>query len=167
MIEIAETRSPVGPLRLAVAGGRLAALVFVDGWGAAERRLASRFRGEDLKPARDPAGVVGLLGAYFDGDLAALDGIDVDAGGTPFQRSVWTALREVPAGHTASYADLARAARSARAVRAVGTATGANPVCIVVPCHRIVRSDGSLGGYGGGIDRKRWLLAHERRHASS
>lgn len=167
MIEIAETRSPVGPLRIAVAGGRLAALVFADGWEAAERRLAARFRGEDLKPARDPAGVVARLGAYFEGDLAAFGGIDVDAGGTPFQRRVWAALRAVKAGRTASYADLARAARSARAVRAVGTAMGANPVCIVVPCHRIVRSDGSLGGYGGGLDRKRWLLEHERRHASS
>jgi len=86
----------------------------------------------------------------------------VDPGGTPFQRAVWAALRRIPPGTTCSYTDLARAVGAPTAVRAVGTANGANPVAVVIPCHRVVRSDGSLGGYGGGLDRKRWLLEHEK-----
>jgi methylated-DNA-[protein]-cysteine S-methyltransferase len=101
------------------------------------------------------------LAGYFAGDTAALDGIDVELNGTPFQRRVWEALRGVPAGQTASYAEIARRIDAATAVRAVGAANGANPVAIVVPCHRIIGSSGSLTGYGGGLDRKQWLLRHE------
>jgi len=94
----------------------------------------------------------------------AIEQIDIDPQGTDFQRAVWQAIREVPAGQTASYQEIAQAVGKPSAYRAVGTATGRNPLGIAVPCHRIVRSDGGLGGYGGGLDRKEWFLEHERKH---
>jgi len=101
------------------------------------------------------------LEAYFAGDLLAIDRIQVNSGGTAFQRDVWTALRLIPVGQTLSYGALAAQLGRPAAVRAVGLANGANPTGIVVPCHRVIGADGSLTGYGGGIERKRWLLAHE------
>src|SRR5439155_26921038 len=102
------------------------------------------------------------LRRYLDGELHALDDIDVDLGGTPFQQRVWAALRKIPVGVTRSYGELARAIGKPAAVRAVGLANGKNPVSLVVPCHRVIGSDGKLVGYGGGIERKRWLPPHER-----
>lgn len=101
------------------------------------------------------------LEAYFDGDLHAIDTLAVRMGGTPFQQGVWTALRQIPVGQTLSYAALAGRIGRPAAVRAVGLANGANPIGVVVPCHRVIGADGSLVGYGGGLDRKRWLLEHE------
>jgi O-6-methylguanine DNA methyltransferase len=94
-----------------------------------------------------------------------LDFVAVKTGGTPFQRMVWSALREIPAGAPTSYGELAKSIGRASAVRAVGLANGANPIGIVVPCHRVIGANGSLTGYGGGLERKQWLLAHEARHA--
>jgi methylated-DNA-[protein]-cysteine S-methyltransferase len=94
-------------------------------------------------------------------ELAAIDGILVETGGTAFQRSVWAALRNIPVGLKLGYGALASRLKCPKAVRAVGLANGANPVEIVVPCHRIIGSDGTLTGYGGGVHRKRWLLNHE------
>ncbi len=117
-----------------------------------------------LTETSDPSGFTSALRAYFDGDIAAIDALPVaDVPGTPFQRSVWRALREIPGGETISYAELARRIGKPAAVRAVGLANGANPIGIVVPCHRVIGSDGTLTGYGGGVERKRWLLAHENR----
>ena len=99
--------------------------------------------------------------AYFAGDLAALAAISWRTGGTDFQRSVWTALCAIPVGETVTYKQLAERIGRPSAVRAVGLANGANPVGVVVPCHRVIGSDGSLTGYGGGLERKRWLLTHE------
>ena len=104
------------------------------------------------------------VAAYFEGDVEAIEEIEIDPQGTDFQVAVWRAIREVPAGKTVSYQDIARAVGKPSAYRAVGTATGRNPVGIAVPCHRIVRSDGGLGGYGGGLHRKEWFLEHERKH---
>jgi methylated-DNA-[protein]-cysteine S-methyltransferase len=101
---------------------------------------------------------------YFAGDLAAIDELPVRTAGTPFQRDVWRALRAIPHGTTVSYAKLAEQVGRPNAVRAVGLANGSNPIGVVVPCHRVVGSNGSLTGYGGGIERKRWLLQHEIRH---
>jgi methylated-DNA-[protein]-cysteine S-methyltransferase len=141
--------SPVGPLAVAVDGGALCEL-----WFGAE---AAGERVDDLPE------VTGPLRRYFDGDLAALDPLRVaPTRGTPFQRAVWGALREIPAGATASYGDIARRIGRPSAVRAVGAANGANPIGIVVPCHRVIGTDGSLTGYAGGLERKRWLLRHER-----
>jgi methylated-DNA-[protein]-cysteine S-methyltransferase len=99
--------------------------------------------------------------AYFEGNLKAIDTLAVETGGTPFQKSVWAALRKIPAGRTLSYGALAKRLKRADAVRAVGAANAANPICVVVPCHRLVGADGSLTGYSGGLHRKQWLLVHE------
>ncbi len=101
------------------------------------------------------------LDRYFDGDLKAIDALPVDPGGTPFQARVWKALRGIPVGRTAAYGELAKRLGDPKAVRAVGLANGQNPIAVVIPCHRVIGADGSLVGYGGGIERKRWLLAHE------
>ena len=103
------------------------------------------------------------LEAYFAGELAAIEPLKTTAPGTDFQRDVWRALRSIPIGRTLSYGALAAKIGRAAAVRAVGLANGANPIAIVVPCHRVIGANASLTGYGGGIERKRWLLEHERR----
>jgi methylated-DNA-[protein]-cysteine S-methyltransferase len=113
----------------------------------------------------DPFGLVSSLTRYFDGEIAILDGIPVAFSGTPFQRKVWTALRSIEGGATLSYGALARRIHEPHAVRAVGMANGRNPIGVVVPCHRVIGSDGTLTGYGGGLARKRWLLEHEARYA--
>ncbi|RZL08841.1 MAG: methylated-DNA--[protein]-cysteine S-methyltransferase [Rubrivivax sp.] len=99
--------------------------------------------------------------AYFGGDLTAIENVPVETAGTAFQREVWAALRTIPAGQTLSYGALAARLNRPQAMRAVGLANGANPVSIVVPCHRVIGAKGALTGYGGGVARKRWLLAHE------
>jgi methylated-DNA-[protein]-cysteine S-methyltransferase len=101
------------------------------------------------------------LDAYFEGELAAINELATATNGTPFQRAVWAALRRIPTGRTLSYGALARKIGRPAAVRAVGLANGANPIAIVVPCHRVIGANASLTGYGGGLERKRWLLAHE------
>ena len=118
-------------------------------------------KGFTLEPAANPSGLTARVASYFAGDLRAIDALPVALGGTPFQRAVWTALREIPCGTTLSYSDLARRIGRPSAVRAVGLANGANPIGVVVPCHRVVGRDGRLVGYGGGMSRKRWLLDHE------
>ena len=121
---------------------------------------------EPVETAPDPAGAITALRSYFRGALDALDGIPVELHGTPFQRRVWQQLRTVRAGTTSSYSNIARAIGAPAAVRAVGAANGANPVALIVPCHRIIGADGRLTGYGGGLDRKRWLLEHEANAGS-
>jgi methylated-DNA-[protein]-cysteine S-methyltransferase len=101
------------------------------------------------------------LAAYFDGDLVAIDAVPAGKFGTAFQRAAWRALRDIPAGRPITYGALAARIGNPKAVRAVGLANGRNPISIGVPCHRLIGADGSLTGYGGGIERKRWLLDHE------
>jgi methylated-DNA-[protein]-cysteine S-methyltransferase len=103
------------------------------------------------------------LTAYFLGTVAALEDLPLDMRGAPFEMRVWIALRTIPPGQTTSYGAIAHALGSAGASRAVGAANGANPIAIIVPCHRVIGSSGSLTGYGGGLDRKTWLIDHERR----
>lgn len=110
-------------------------------------------------PAQSPARLA--LEAYFAGELAAITALRTETRGTTLQRAVWSALRNIPAGTTLSYGQLAREIGNPTAVRAVGAANGANPISVVVPCHRVIGADGSLTGYGGGLERKRWLLEHE------
>ena len=147
--------SPVGPLTLVDEEARLAGLYMAD-----QRHLpaASTFgpRDDAVQPALREQ-----LTAYFAGELREFD-VPLAVAGTPFQRRVWAALQQVPYGTTCSYADLAAAIGRATAVRAVGAANGRNPVCIVVPCHRVVGSGGSLTGYAGGVGRKQLLLALEQ-----
>lgn len=153
--------TPAGSVVLVRRGGKLVALVFEDRWKGMDEQLEGRF-GEILLEGEESGGAPGrALRAYFAGDLGALSGVAVDTAGTPFQELVWEALRRIPASRTWSYAELAREIERPSAVRAVAAANGANPVSIVIPCHRVIGSDGSLTGYGGGLTRKRWLLVHE------
>lgn len=123
-------------------------------------RLPGTSPGDVVATDRLPS-LDGRVARYLDGDLAALDEVPVDQAGTDLQRAVWDGLRAIPAGQTRTYTELADAAGSPRAVRAVGSACGRNLIAPFVPCHRALRSDGSLGGYYYGLDVKRWLLAHE------
>ncbi len=139
-----------------------------------ETVLAAGFTDEvDALLARVPPGVdadldrpVKAVRAYFDGDLTAIDGVAVEQRGGPFLESAWAALRAVPAGAPVSYTGLAAAAGRPAAVRAAAQACARNAAALFVPCHRVVRTDGTLGGYRWGIEIKRWLLAHERETGS-
>ena len=160
-LERTDLESPIGKVTIVARDGALCALSFGGLGGGVRRTLERRFGPFRLRPADRKNPVVSRIEAYFRGDLGAVDDLEVDAGGTCFQRRVWEALREVPAGETASYQELAAELGRPTASRAVGSANARNPIALVVPCHRIVRSDGSLGGYAYGLTRKRWLLEHE------
>jgi len=154
--------SPLGVLLLVYdEAGRLRALDFEDYEHRLGRLLARHYGEVALTEAPAPQAITEALCAYFAGDFAALDSIEIETGGTPFQRAAWAALRRIPPGATRSYADQAAAIGRPKAVRAVGLANGANPIAIVTPCHRVIGADGSLTGFGGGLHRKRWLLEHE------
>ncbi|MEO7141958.1 MAG: methylated-DNA--[protein]-cysteine S-methyltransferase [Bryobacteraceae bacterium] len=120
-----------------------------------------------MEPGGNRYGFTSALESYFAGDLECLQSLPVSTGGTVFQRSVWQALRSIPAGETTGYGSLAKRLGQPSAARAVGLANGANPVGIVVPCHRVIGANGSLTGYGGGLQRKQWLLDHERKHSGA
>jgi methylated-DNA-[protein]-cysteine S-methyltransferase len=159
-LEVATLPSPIGPLGLAAEGGVLVAVTF-DGLRPL-RAWASRVLGRcEWVDVEDPAGVSAPLRRFFDGDLDALASIPVRLHGTEFQRRTWQMLRRIPSGKTWSYRRLAQELGDPRATRAVGAANGQNPVPVIIPCHRVIGSDGSLTGFGGGLDRKRWLLQHE------
>ena len=162
MTTVARVRfsSPVGVLEGFVHEDALCAFSFADGRYNPLATITARLGPVEVVDG-DPLHVESIFRDYFDGGLERLDGIRVDTGGTPFQRKVWEVLRTIPAGQAWSYLDVARRVGAPEAVRAVGAANGANPVAIVVPCHRVIGSNGRLIGYGGGLDRKRWLLAHE------
>ena len=154
--------SPVGDILLAHdEDGRLRALDFGDFEARMHRLLRLHYGPVDLVPALAPRSSTGPLGAYFAGVLDAVAAIPTNTGGTPFQRAVWAALRRVPAGGTVSYGTLAATIGRPGAFRAVGLANGANPIAIVVPCHRVIGANNTLTGFGGGLYRKRWLLEHE------
>jgi methylated-DNA-[protein]-cysteine S-methyltransferase len=163
-IETAVVQTPLGPVTLYARGRALVGLEFADRAArraALERRLRRHLGEFELREVRDPAGARGALEAYFAGDPHALSGQPVDLHGTPFQLAVWRELRRIPPGRTLSYAALATRVARPRAVRAVGQANGSNPVSLFVPCHRVIAADGGLGGYGGGLTRKRRLLELE------
>ena len=154
--------SPLGEILLVSdEDGRLRALDFHDHQPRLLRLLRLHYGDRPLTPGAAPAGIRAALDRYFGGELSALAAIAWATAGTPFQRSVWAALGAIPAGETVSYAALARRIGRPAAVQAVGLANGANPVAIVVPCHRVIGSNGALTGYGGGLPRKAWLLRHE------
>jgi methylated-DNA-[protein]-cysteine S-methyltransferase len=155
-------KTPIGEALLVTdAEGCLRLLDWSDFESRLQRLLHRQYGAIDLMPGRAPAGMRRALDAYFAGDLDLLREIPWRTGGTPFQRKVWKALCSIPVGGTLSYGALAARLGMPRAMRAVGLANGANPVSVVVPCHRVIGSDGTLTGYGGGLHRKRWLLKHE------
>jgi methylated-DNA-[protein]-cysteine S-methyltransferase len=144
MLSVETIATPIGPVHLAVENGALQALRFDLPYEGIPERTAA---GERVR-------------AYFGGDLRAFDGLALEPRGTPFQQRVWTLLRDIPAGETRTYGQLA--ATLGTHPRAVGSANARNPVGIAIPCHRVVAADGTLCGYAWGEPRKRWLLAHER-----
>ncbi len=141
--------------------GTLRAFDWADREADMMRLLRLHYGTVVLEPGAAPAHLLRKLRRYFDGDLGSLAGIEWRTGGTAFQRAVWHALTTIAPGETRSYGALAAKLGCPRSVRAVGTANGSNPISVVVPCHRVIGADGSLTGYGGGLDRKRWLLRHE------
>jgi methylated-DNA-[protein]-cysteine S-methyltransferase len=168
-------QTPIGELLTVVdRAGNLRTIDWTD-HEARMRQLLDRYYGPagskrggyTLEPARDPGGLTRAMRAYFKGDLGIIDKLPVETPGTPFQKSVWRALRKIGSGKTISYAELARRIGKPKAVRAAGLANGQNPISIVVPCHRVIGSDGTLTGYGGGLPRKKWLLEHEGALAGS
>src|SRR6476646_3674023 len=148
--ELAQVETPIGAFRAVVVDGAVRAAMFVEG-NSMESRGARR----------DSSGVHLALAAYFAGEVDALDAIRCDPQGSDFKQQVWKLLREVPVGTTVSYGELAARVGAPGAARAVGTANATNPICLIIPCHRVIRTGGGLGGYGFGLERKRWLLAHE------
>jgi methylated-DNA-[protein]-cysteine S-methyltransferase len=147
--------SPIGRLRLVAEGGALVGVLMEEHAHAPVWAAVAR----DGEPVLDEA--VRQLTAWFAGDRTSFE-LPLRPKGTPFQLAVWKALREIPYGETRSYREVAGGLELPKAVRAVGAANGRNPISIVVPCHRVIGASGALTGYGGGLERKRWLLAHER-----
>jgi methylated-DNA-[protein]-cysteine S-methyltransferase len=152
--------SEIGPIVMVMDSVGLCALEFGGGEERMKTALSRRF-GSFVLHRGDELGVGARIEDYLAGDLHALDEIKVNPGGTAFQQTVWNALREIPAGTTQTYAQLAASIGRPSAPRAVGLANGQNPVSIVIPCHRLIGSNGALTGYAGGLERKRWLLRHE------
>ena len=154
--------TPIGTALLVTdAEGALCALDWEDYEPRLRQLLRLQHGNAMLRNARAPDHLRAALSGYFAGEFAYLDAIKWRVAGTAFQRKVWTALRTIPVGTTTSYGALAAELNMPRAVRAVGHANGSNPISIVVPCHRVIGANGSLTGYGGGLQRKRWLLEHE------
>jgi O-6-methylguanine DNA methyltransferase len=154
--------SPIGDIFLVFEGDTLRALDFWDFKARMHRLLRLHYGAISLSAGTASGSIRSPLQDYFAGDWRALDRIAVETGGTAFQRMVWAALRHIQPGTTQSYGGLAAAIGRAGASRAVGLANGSNPVAIVVPCHRVVGANATLTGYGGGLPRKAWLLAHEK-----
>jgi methylated-DNA-[protein]-cysteine S-methyltransferase len=168
LLQLDRIDTPIGEMLIvADHAGNLRAV----GWADHETRMRQSLRlhygesGLRLEPTLNPNGLTNAISKYFEGELTAIDTLPVQTSGTPFQRNVWRALRNIPCGTTISYAKLAEQIGRPAAVRAVGLANGSNPIGVVVPCHRVIGSNGSLTGYGGGIERKRWLLKHESKRA--
>jgi len=156
--------TPIGELIVVADGdGNLRTIDWTDHEARMKQLLDRQYGkgGYTLKPTRNPGGLSSAMRRYFDGDLKVIETLPVKTAGTAFQKSVWRALSRIRCGSTISYAELARRIGKPKAVRAVGLANGQNTISIVVPCHRVIGSDGSLTGYGGGLNRKKWLLKHE------
>jgi methylated-DNA-[protein]-cysteine S-methyltransferase len=155
VVAFPDTPPEVGPLRLFFTDRGLSALEFAEGQSP-------------LKPEAPPPAIQALmdeatqaLADFFRGVPTDFAALALNPRGTPFQLRVWQELRRIPWGRTISYGELARRVDNPKASRAVGQANGANPIPLIIPCHRVIAADGSLGGYSSGLDRKRWLLRHE------
>ncbi|WDD93126.1 methylated-DNA--[protein]-cysteine S-methyltransferase [Burkholderia sp. FERM BP-3421] len=159
--------TPIGTLVIAAdAADRVHAAAFAEHVDRLRTRLLHDAPDLMLLPGAGPGAAGAAFERYFDGALDALHEIAVAPAGTPGQQAVWAAVRAIPAGATRTYGMLARALGRPNGARGVGAANAANPIAILVPCHRLVGQDGSLRGYAWGLERKAWLLAHEQRHAT-
>jgi methylated-DNA-[protein]-cysteine S-methyltransferase len=160
--DLSRLQTPIGTaLLVSDAEGVLRALDWVEYEPRMQDLLRLQYGAVVLRDALPPKDVAAALRGYFKGDLACLSAIKWRVAGTPFQRKVWTALPKIAAGTTTSYGRLAARLGMPKAVRAVGHANGSNPISVVLPCHRLIGANGSLVKYGGGLERKRWLLEHE------
>jgi O-6-methylguanine DNA methyltransferase len=160
LLALSRLESPLGRLVFAADDSSLRALEFHESESGLRAKLERSL--PEARFAKGPAAfVTDALGAYFGGDVTALEGLPAEGAGTVFQRKVWAALRTIPPGRTMSYRGLAQQVGCAGAFRAVGAANGQNPISLVVPCHRVIAAGGTLCGYGGGLWRKEWLLRHE------
>ena len=166
-IQFSQLKTRLGGVVVYAREGAVCALGFDRQRGAMRHALERRFGRLQLEKVRDAAGAARALRAYFAGDLGAATSVPLDLAGTEFQQRVWRALRGIPAGRTLTYAALARGVGRPKAVRAVASSNARNPACILVPCHRVIGTDGALHGYAGGLERKRRLLEHERAHTGS
>ena len=163
-LQLERWASPVGELLLVSdEDGMLRGLEFAENEERLRRLLHRSYGQMSIEDGHAPESLKKALTSYFEGDIDALSQVPTAAAGTPFQREVWAALRKIPAGTTMSYGQLAAKLDRRGASRAVGAANGANPIPIVVPCHRVIGADGSLTGFGSGLPLKRWLLDHEAR----
>lgn len=162
----ATLETPIGAMTLVVKDEKLVLLDFADNAMRIHKLLEKRFAGYTLEEAALTE-FSSAVTAYFAGELSLIHKLPVDSGGTAFQQSVWHTLNEIPAGQTWSYLELARQVGNANAVRAVGVTNGLNPISLALPCHRVIGANGSLTGYAGGLQRKKWLLEHEAKFAGS
>lgn len=154
--------TPVATLQIVVDEEAVVRVLDFDNDSPRTRRLMKlHYDGVSVVEGEAPRPIRAAFDRYFSGEMEALANIPWQVAGTDFQRQVWRALTDIPAGETRTYSQQAARIGRPSAVRAVGLANGANPIGIVIPCHRVIGADGSLTGYGGGIERKRWLLAHE------
>lgn len=167
VLTTAEVKTPLGKLQAVASDRGLSALEFSkpDRQRLLTARLERWFPDSVLRKSSNPhlTAACHWLDAYFAGDFAALPAIEIDSRGTEFERRVWREMRRLKLGTTISYAALAARAGSPQGPRAAGNASRRNPIALIVPCHRVVGSSGQLTGYGGGLEHKRWLLAHERQ----
>lgn len=155
--------TPVATLQIVVDPDQVVRVLDFDNDSPRTRRLMKiHYADVPVVEGETPKAIRAAFERYFDGEMGALADVPWRVEGTDFQRAVWNALTEIPAGETRTYSQQAARIGRPAAVRAVGLANGANPVGIVIPCHRVIGANGSLTGFGGGIERKRWLLAHER-----
>jgi len=161
-INVVRYDSPIGPLSLASVDGKLVHLDFQGNDDRLKTIQTRRFKNlQWVEDGEAPASVISWLDGYFSGSVGSLPMFDINMIGTDFQKTVWAALIKIPNGKSVSYAGLASELDNPKAVRAVARANALNPVSIILPCHRVIGSNGKLTGYAGGLDRKQWLLEHE------
>jgi methylated-DNA-[protein]-cysteine S-methyltransferase len=162
-----QLETPIGVVVLAVHEDQLVMVDFADNETRYRGLLEKRFGTYTLELTANPNGFTRALQAYFAGDLSVIHNLPVDTGGTAFQARVWQTLKQIPAGETWSYLQLAQAIEQPSAVRAVGMTNGLNPISLVLPCHRVIGANGNLTGYAGGLQRKAWLLEFEANRAAN
>lgn len=153
-------QTPLGDMTAVVMGDALCVLEFSD-CPELIGQVLRRFGDYEKQTKANPLNIRNHVAAYFKGEKNSFAGLKLDTGGTTFQKSVWQALGRIPHGQTISYRQLAHAVRRPKAHRAVGSANGKNPIAIIIPCHRVIASNGALAGYAGGVERKAQLLALE------
>lgn len=161
ILDTSTIATPIGPLAVVAEDGTVRAASFTDRPEELRSHLDASHRQAELRAVRDLGDVARAVRAYFDGDLKALDDLPVEQAGNTYFQAAWKAMRDVPAGSTVSYRELATRVGDPDTARAAGFACARNQVVLIVPCHRVIRTDGTLGDYYYGLDVKSWLLRHE------